>query len=86
MSVVMMGGGVKGGRIIGATDSNGDAIVDPGWSGQRSIVMEDITATIYSAIGINWTKSIEDTPSGRRFEYVPFGDIGRYLPINEVFG
>src|SRR5207249_6181316 len=54
MSVVMIGGGVKGGRIIGATDANGEQIVDPGWSGQRAIVMEDITATVYSALGINW--------------------------------
>src|SRR6185295_9995398 len=76
MSVVMIGGGVRGGRVIGATDSNGEKIVEPGWSGQRAIVMEDIGATVYSALGINWTKSIEDTPSGRKFEYVPFGELG----------
>src|SRR5206468_565220 len=64
MSVVMMGGGVKGGRVIGATDSIGEQIIDPGWKGGRSIVIEDIAATVYSALGINWTKSIEDTPSG----------------------
>jgi uncharacterized protein (DUF1501 family) len=86
MSVVMIGGGVKGGRVIGATDSNGEKIVDAGWSGDRAIVMEDIGATVYSALGINWTKSIEDTPSGRKFEYVPFGATGRYTSIDEVFG
>ena len=86
MSVVMMGGGVKGGRIIGATDGNGEKIIDPGWSRQRAIVMEDIAATVYSALGVNWTKSIEDTPSGRKFEYVPFGATGLYVPIDEVFG
>ena len=51
-----------------------------------SIRMEDIAATIYSALGIDWTKSITDTPSGRNFEYVPFGLAGRYFPIDEVFG
>jgi len=86
MSVVMMGGGVKGGRVIGATDSIGERIIDPGWKGGRPIVIEDIAATVYSALGINWTKSIEDTPSGRKFEYVPFGEAGLYTPIDEVFG
>jgi hypothetical protein len=70
MSVVMMGGGVRGGQIIGATDRDGASIVDPGWRAQRPIVMEDIAATVYSALGIDWTKSVHDTPSGRRFEYV----------------
>jgi hypothetical protein len=86
MSVAMMGGGVVGGRALGATDSQGDAIVDFGWSQNRVIRMEDIAATIYSALGIDWTKSITDTPSGRKFEYVPFGSVGTYVPINEVFG
>jgi len=47
--------------------------------------MEDIAATIYSALGIDWTKSIADTPSGRIFEYVPFGSVGTYVPVEEVF-
>jgi len=85
MSVVMIGGGVRGGQVIGATDALGESIIDPGWSQQRSIVMEDIAATIYSALGIDWTKSIEDTPSGRKFEYVPFALQGRYTAIDEVF-
>ena len=86
MSVLMMGGGVKGGRAIGVTDSIGYAVKDPGWSANRSIVMEDIAATIYSALGIDWTKSFTDTPSGRSFEYVPGGAIGKYAPVDEVFG
>ena len=51
MSVAMIGGGVRGGQVIGATDAIGEQIVDPGWSQQRSIVVEDIAATIYSALG-----------------------------------
>jgi hypothetical protein len=85
MSVVMMGGGVRGGQIIGATDPNGAGIVDPGWRAQRPIVMEDLAATVYSALGIDWTKSVHDTPSGRRFEYVPYGQAGLYTAIEEVF-
>jgi hypothetical protein len=86
MSVVMLGGGVQGGRTIGETDNNAAQIVTPGWRGDRPMKMEDITATIYSALGINWTKSITDTPSGRRFEYVPLGSSGFYVPVEEVFG
>jgi uncharacterized protein (DUF1501 family) len=82
---LLMGGGVRGGKAIGATDAQGDQIVDPGWSQKRQIFMEDIAATIYSALGIDWTKSIADTPSGRKFEYVPFGSVGTYVPVEEVF-
>ncbi|MBM3763186.1 MAG: DUF1501 domain-containing protein [Acidobacteria bacterium] len=86
MSVAMMGGGVKGGRVIGASDANGARITDFGWSQQRPIYVEDITATIYSALGIDWTKSIDDTPSKRRFYYVPGATDGSYQPVEEVFG
>ena len=86
MSALLIGGGVRGGRAIGATDPEGDHVVTPGWKGDRPIVMEDIAATMYSALGVNWTKSLTDTPSGRRFEYVPFGAQGTYTAIDEVFG
>lgn len=86
MSVAMLGGGVAGGRVIGATDSEGDRVIDYGWSQNRVIRMEDIAATMYSALGVDWTKSITDTPSGRKFEYVPFGQQGAYVPIEEVWG
>ena len=86
MAIAMLGGGVSGGRALGGTDPTGNNIVNYGWSQNREIRMEDIAATIYSALGIDWTKSITDTPSGRKFEYVPFGAVGTYQPIDEVFG
>ncbi|MBM3811019.1 MAG: DUF1501 domain-containing protein [Acidimicrobiia bacterium] len=86
MSVAMLGGGVRGGRVIGATDANGERVIEPGWHKQRSIYPEDIVATIYSALGINWTKRITDTPTGRLFEYVPHASRGDYVPVQEVFG
>ena len=85
MSVAMIGGGVKGGTVIGATDAVGERIVDPGWHAQRPIYPEDITTTIYSALGINWTKRILDTPSGRIFEYVAGSLRGEFEPVTEVF-
>ena len=35
MSVVMIGGGIRGGTVIGATDSSGERIIEPGWSQQQ---------------------------------------------------
>lgn len=85
MSVAMLGGGVKGNHVIGATDAIGDRIIDPGWERQRPIYPEDITATIYSALGINWTKRILDTPTGRIYEYIQGSLRGEFAPVNEVF-
>ncbi len=84
MSAVLIGGGVKGGTI-GTTDATSAAVVDPGWSGNRVIQVEDVMATIYSALGVDYTKSITDTPSGRRFYYVEGASAGLYQPIDEVF-
>jgi uncharacterized protein DUF1501 len=87
MSVAMMGGGVRGGRVIGKSDATGAAITDAGWSEQRAIYPDDIACTIYSAMGIDWTKTIDDTPSGRRFYYINnTGDAGLFRPVPEVFG
>src|SRR5207249_4284836 len=64
------GGGVKGGRILGATDAAGAKVIDSGWNKKRSVYTEDVTATMYSALGIDWNKTITNTPSGRAFQYV----------------
>jgi hypothetical protein len=85
-SSVFAGGGIKGGRTIGSTTSDGSATADPGWSRGRSINPEDIEATIYSALGIDWTTVRHDDPFGRGFEYVPFSDQDLYGPINELWG
>lgn len=86
MSACICGGGVKGGRAIGRTSANGDEIIEPGWSAGRGMFIEDIVCTIYSALGIDWTKTISDTPSGRVFEYVGLAKSGVYFPVDEVFG
>jgi hypothetical protein len=83
-AILMAGGGVKGGKVIGATDRTGAFTTDPGWSRQRDIRAEDIEATIYSAMGIDYSKRLED-PSGRGFEYVPFSDRDQYGSVNELW-
>ncbi|MCU0248475.1 MAG: DUF1501 domain-containing protein [Bryobacter sp.] len=87
MSVLFAGAGIRGPKAIGATDAIGKEIVDPGWSRGREIYFEDIEATIYSALGIDWTKIRRDDPLGRGFEYVPFAaSQDLYGPVHELWG
>ncbi len=64
------GGGVQPGQVLGATNDSGAEIADPGWVGNRPVYPEDLVTTIYSAMGIDWTKTISETPSGRAYHYV----------------
>jgi len=74
--------------VIGKTDADGWKVVDYGWWANRSIYMEDIACTIYSALGIDWTKTIENTPSGRAFHYVEPASgtecVG-FKPVQELY-
>jgi uncharacterized protein (DUF1501 family) len=85
MFYLFAGAGVKGGTVIGETDPTGGFTVDPGWSRFRDIRPEDIEATLYSALGIDWTKVRYDDPLGRGFEYVPNSDEDAYGPVNELW-
>jgi hypothetical protein len=83
------GGGVKKGAVMGSTDEPGAKVVDGGWSGKRPIYMEDVACTIYSALGIDWTKRVDTTPSGRAFHYVEPASGTKYVgfkPVHELFG
>ncbi|MGA1367232.1 MAG: DUF1501 domain-containing protein [Blastocatellia bacterium] len=82
---VFFGGGVTGGQVIGRTTDDGFAVVDPGWSHARPIANEDIAATIYSALGIDYTQTLWDDPLGRGFDLVPFAKEGAWYPITELF-
>ena len=87
-SGMFAGGGMKKGAVIGKTDEHGGKIVEAGWAGNRPIYMEDIACTIYSALGIDWTKTIENTPSGRSFHYVDPASGTKYVgfkPVQEFF-
>ena len=79
------GAGVRGGKVIGSTDSTGGVILQYGWSRDREIRPEDVEATVYSALGIDWTKVRYDDPFGRGFEYVPYSGQDVYGPINELW-
>jgi Protein of unknown function (DUF1501) len=80
------GGGTTGGKVIGQTNSSGSDVTDYGWSQGRYVYPEDIEATIYSAMGIDWTSVRHDDPLGRGFAYVPTTDPVTYFPVNELWG
>ncbi len=58
-SMMMAGGGLKGGVAVGASDSRGMEVA------ARPIRPEDVAATIYKQLGIDYTQSIE-SPEGVR--------------------
>src|SRR5258706_4913162 len=67
---IFAGAGIPGGRVLGASDAKGEKIVNFGWQKRRPIYPEDLLATIYSALGIDWSKKLTNTPSGRDFYYI----------------
>ncbi len=78
------GGGVSPGRVLGATNDGGGAITRFDWRQNRPVYPEDVTATIYSVLGIDWTKKIGGTPSGREFQYVEPMSGTNYIGSTEV--
>ncbi len=73
-SVVVGGGGMKGGQVIGATDKDGIEVVD------RPVGVMDLIATMTKGMGINVATQFT-TPRGRPIKIVDGGK-----PIQELFG
>ena len=84
-SIVFAGGGTVGGRVIGKTDDKGDKVLEYQWAANRDVRIEDVTCTIYSTLGIDFTTVRTDDPLGRGFEYVPTAKDGHYQVIDELF-
>ncbi len=74
-STVMVGGGLKGGQVVGKTDKEGAAVVE------RPISALDFMATACELLGINWKKQ-NNTPIGRPIRIVDKGAN----PIKELLG
>jgi hypothetical protein len=68
------GGGVKGGRVVGASDPIGSVPAD------RPVEPGDVVATIFHSLGLNLEKTLPG-PSGRPFPLVDFG----HREIHELF-
>jgi len=73
-STVLMGGGLKGGQVIGRTDATGGTVED------RPVSAADFMATICQALGIDWDKN-NDGPGGRTVRITAKGA----QPIKELF-
>lgn len=78
----LVGGGVKGKKILGATDEVAGKCIDTGWQAKQQPVVDNLVATIYSTLGMDWRKKVENTPSGRPYEYVQLAPIGSSEIIN----
>jgi hypothetical protein len=74
-SSVLMGGGIKGGQVIGKTDKEGATVVE------HPISALDFLATVCELLGINWKKQ-NNTPIGRPIRIVDKGAN----PIKELIG
>jgi hypothetical protein len=72
-SLLFAGAGVRGGKIVGATDNEGAYVTD------RPVRPADVAYTVYSSLGINPRKEIR-TPEGRPLEILNEGGL-----IEELF-
>jgi hypothetical protein len=81
-----IGGGIKPGRVIGKTDERCSKVVDNGWKYKEQPMKDHEVSTIYSALGIDYSKVIEDTPSGRAYEYQQVAPLGgpEFIPLAEI--
>lgn len=79
------GGGTKPGRIIGNTDATGEKIVDTGWKFKKMQPRtENLYASVYSALGIDWRKEITNTPSKRAYRYVDVLGATEFVPDDDI--
>jgi hypothetical protein len=73
-TVYFAGGGVQGGRVVGASDPTG------GYPAQRAVDPSEIVATIYHSLGLDLETALPG-PAGRPF---PLVDYGKH-EIKELF-
>jgi len=78
------GAGVKEGLILGKTDKDGNKCLETGWHRKEQPRIENILATMHSALGIDWTKEIRNTPSGRAYPYVDMLGPHGWIPIDDI--
>ncbi len=71
-SVAMAGGGVQGGRVVGASDKDGVEVKE------RPVTIPDLFATLYSAVGVDYKKK-NVSPLGRP---ISLSDNG--VPVKEL--
>jgi hypothetical protein len=75
---LLVGGGIKGQRVLGKTNEDCSECIENGWAHRERPQIDNLAATIYSALGIDWKKVVHDTPSGRAYHYVQSAPIGSF--------
>jgi hypothetical protein len=70
---LLVGGGVKGGQVIGATDRGGGRVVS------RPVQFQDVFATLYRAMGIDPSVTTLTDPNGRPQHLLERGEALREL-------
>jgi hypothetical protein len=70
ISVMLAGGGIRGGQVVGATNSKAEFPVD------RPLKPGDVLATIYHLLGIDWHQTFNDF-AGRPVPVLAEGDAVR---------
>ena len=72
ISVMMAGGGIRGGQVVGATNRKAEFPID------RALSPADILATVYHLLGIDYTQTFNDF-SGRPIPMLSEGEAIREL-------
>jgi len=73
-TAALVGGGIKGGTVIGESDPEG------GEKSQNPVAVEDLHATMMKALGIDWTKTLRG-PLGRTVRRSEKG-----VPLDAILG
>ena len=77
-SLAMAGGGVQGGRVVGASDERGAYVAE------KRVTIGDLFATVYKAFGIDWHTEYM-SPVGRPIKIANSIDDETGEPIAELF-
>jgi uncharacterized protein (DUF1501 family) len=78
-SLALAGGGIKTGQVVGVSDDKGANVVE------RVVTMGDLYATLYKALGIDWTKEIM-SPIGRPIKIANSLEDRTGEPVTELIG
>ena len=77
-SLALGGGGIHGGRVVGASDDRAAQVAD------RPVTIGDLFATLYKALGVDWTKTY--LGPGNRPVYIANSlDDKLGQPVDELF-
>ena len=76
-SLVLGGGGIRGGQVVGASDERG------AYPAERPVTVGDLFATIYKAFGVDWTKEYMH-PIGRPVKISNSVDDLTGTPLQEL--